>query len=73
MLTFVVAFSKTDLGGLPNISFIFRKPCGTELKVVCCGKTGIMLWVEIQRGKVGMSKTYPPSASLVGATTACTI
>jgi len=32
-----------------------------------------MLWVEIQRGKVGMSKTYPPSASLVGATTACTI
>ena len=43
-------------GGLPNISFISRKPqpLGTEFKVVCDSKTGIMLYVELQRGKKGM-------------------
>ncbi len=31
------------LGGLPNISFILRKPkpLGTEFKVTCCGRTGL--------------------------------
>ena len=43
----------TKTGGLPNISFVERKPepLGTEFKNVCCGITGIMLGLEIQRGK----------------------
>jgi hypothetical protein len=64
----------SKLGGLPNISFILRKPrpLGTEFKVTCCGTTGIMLDVEIQRGKAGMPKIYPENVSL-GATAACTL
>ena len=40
-------------GGLPNISYIIRKPepLGTEFKTVCCQLTGVMIWLEIQRGK----------------------
>jgi len=40
-------------GGLPNISYIIRKPepLGTEFKTVCCQSTGVMIWLEIQRGK----------------------
>lgn len=42
----------TKTGGLPNISWIERKPepLGTELKNVACALTGIMLALEIQRG-----------------------
>ena len=51
---------KTDIdepGNLPNVSFISRKPqpLGTKFKVVCDSRTGIMIYVEIQRGKDGMS------------------
>ena len=44
-------------GGLSNISFIARKPepLGTELKVVVDPETGIMIFLEIQRGKTGMA------------------
>ena len=40
-------------GGLPNISYIIRKPepLGTEFKTVCCPVTGVMTRMEIQRGK----------------------
>ena len=43
-------------GNLPNISFIHRKPepLGTEMKCVCCAKTRVMLYLEIQRGRDGM-------------------
>ena len=36
-------------GGLPNISFIIRKPepLGTEFKTVCCPVTGVMTRMEI--------------------------
>ena len=39
-------------GGLPNISFIKRKPepLGTEFKTVCCPVSGVMTRMEIQRG-----------------------
>ena len=39
-------------GGLPNISYIIRKPepLGTEFKTVCCPVTGVMTRMEIQRG-----------------------
>ena len=44
-------------GGLPNISYIIRKPepLGTEFKTVCCPATGVMTYMEIQRG---MYKIY---------------
>ena len=45
----------TALGGLPNISFISRKPepLGTEFKVTACPITGCLSSLEIQRGKDG--------------------
>ena len=48
----------TAFGGLPNISFIPRKPepLGTELKTVCCGTTGVMLHAEVQKGKDAMKE-----------------
>ena len=41
-------------GGLPNISYIIRKPepLGTEFKTVCCPVSGVMIRMEIQRGKI---------------------
>ena len=40
-------------GFLPNISYIIRKPkpLGTEFKTVCYPSTGIIIRLEIQRGK----------------------
>ena len=39
-------------GNLPHLSFILRKPenLGTEFKVVACPVTGIILYLEIQKG-----------------------
>ena len=44
-------------GNLPHLSFIRRKPepLGTELKTCACGKTGVMLFLEVQKGKEGMA------------------
>ena len=41
-------------GRLPNISYIIRKPepLGMEFKTVCCPITGVMTYIEIQRGKL---------------------
>ena len=41
-------------GGLPNISYIIRKPepLGTEFKTVCCPVSGVMTRMEIQRGRL---------------------
>jgi hypothetical protein len=63
----------TKTGGLPNISFIKRKPkpLGTEYKNICCGVTGIVLHLEIQEGKVAM-KTKP-FFNRLGATAACAL
>ena len=43
-------------GNLPNILYIQRKPepLGTEFKTVACGETGVMTYLEIQRGREGM-------------------
>ena len=40
-------------GNLPHISYVERKPepLGTEFKTCCCFKTGIMLSLEIVRGR----------------------
>lgn len=43
----------TKNGGLPNISYIIRKPepLGTEFKSVCDPVTGVVTHLEIQRGE----------------------
>ena len=63
----------TPTGGLPTISFIKRKPepLGTEFKTVCCASTGVMLYVELQRGKAVMPKEK--FAEEFGCTAACTL
>ena len=65
---------KDKTGGLPNISYIQRKPepLGTEFKSVCCGVTGIMLHLEIQRGKGEMDKRSEYFVEF-GATSSCAI
>ncbi|XRB20796.1 hypothetical protein RI054_25g106450 [Pseudoscourfieldia marina] len=63
----------TKTGGLPNISFIKRKPkpLGTEFKCVGDGATGIMLRLEIQEGKEAMANAA--HVKELGATAACTL
>ena len=64
---------KSGVGGIPHLSFIKRKPkpLGLELKCVCDGETGIMLFLEIQEGAVRMArKKY---VNEYKATTACTL
>jgi hypothetical protein len=48
----------TKCGGLPNISFIKRKPkpLGTEFKTLVDAVTGVMTCTEIQQGKQGMQE-----------------
>ena len=48
----------TKSGGLPNLSYIKRKPepLGTEFKVATDGLSGMMAWLEIQEGKERMAK-----------------
>ncbi len=62
---------RSDTGGLPNLTFIIRKPepLGTEMKCVACPKTGIMLGLEIQRGKNEMKKLELHKK--LGATSSC--
>jgi hypothetical protein len=63
----------TALGGLPNISFVVRKPepLGTEFKTSACPITEVMTMMEIQRGKEGMKdKRYNRE---LGVTTGCTL
>jgi hypothetical protein len=46
----------TRFGDLPHLSFILRKPepLGTEFKTVACSETGMILHLEIQKGKMPM-------------------
>ena len=58
---------------LPNISYVQRKPkpLGIEFKTVCEAMMGVMIYMEIQRGKDAMR--LMPYFADVGATTACTL
>ena len=63
----------TKLGGLPNISYILRKPepLGTELKTSVCPTLNIMTFLELCEGKEGMkNKAFHRS---LGATAACAV
>ena len=64
---------KTATSGLPNMSFILRKPepLGIELKRVCCAKTGVMTYMEIMRVTKIMKEI--PLQNELGGTTACTV
>lgn len=64
---------KTKTGGLPNITFILRKPepLGTEYKCSTCSSCNVMLYIEIQRGKEEMKKQKYNRD--LGATAACTL
>ena len=63
----------TKTGGLPNISYIARKPenLGTELKTGVCPVLGVMMFLEIQRGKGEM--TGHKYFRDIGATASCTL
>eukprot|EP00873_Tetraselmis_striata_P008512 jgi/Tetstr1/428776/TSEL_018764.t1 len=61
----------TNTGGLPNISFIKRKPkpLGTEGKTACDCATGVMIHFEIQEGRDAMKlKEHAPELVAVGKT-----
>lgn len=60
-------------GGLPNISFVIRKPrpLGTELKDIVDGQHRIMLFLELQEGEAPMKrKAYFAD---LGSTAACAV
>jgi hypothetical protein len=61
------------LGGLPNVSYIKRKPkpLGTEFKTICDTETGVMKFMEIQEGKDAMR--VKPKSLTYGVTCGCTI
>ena len=64
----------TARGGLPNISYIARKPkpLGTEFKVIADATTGCFVGIEVQRGKDSMlEQKYVKK--IKGKTTACAI
>ena len=73
MLAFKPRTTKLGMPPLPHITFLLRKPkpLGTELKNVACSKTGIILFLEIQRGKEGMRQAKYSREH--GGTTACTM
>ena len=64
---------KDKLGGLPNISFIMRKPkpLGTEIKACADGSTGCLTFLELQEGKEPMR--LKELAGELGACTACSV
>jgi Transposase IS4 len=64
---------KDKTGGLPNISYIKRKPrpLGTEFKSVVDSATKCMIHLELQRGAEGMA--HSKYQSEIGATAACTL
>jgi hypothetical protein len=63
----------TALGGLPNLSFVMRKPepLGTEMKCACDAEVGLMLYLEFQKGTDAMRAA--PHAKDVGVCGACAI
>ena len=64
---------KTKTGGLPNLTYVRRKPepLGSEFKVSSCTRSKVMLNLEIQRGAEGMRNSRYQRQ--LGATAACTV
>ena len=70
-LTYLLSRCPVITGNLPHLSFIQRKPepLGTEFKVAACGRTGIFLHLELQRGKAAMADAE--YANIMLKTAAC--
>ena len=62
---------KTFHYGMDGITKIDRKPHPVEVKVVCCGKSRIVCWIETQSGKNRMCNME--FVEVFGATVACTL
>ena len=67
-----IRFRTTEKGNLPHLSYIFRtpEPLGGEFKTVSCYVTGVLLLIEVYRGKEGMNHSKYQQG--LGATAACT-
>ena len=52
-----IRFRTTAKGNLPHLSYIFCKtyPLGTEFKKIACYVTGVLLFIEVKRGKEGVN------------------
>ena len=63
----------TKTGDMPNISYVTRKPenLGTEFKTCACPVTGILSFLEIQRGK-GQMNNHKHFRE-IGATASCAL
>ena len=59
--------------GMPHLSFVKRKPepLGAEVKNLCDGLSGVMLFLELQEGKIKMARSK--WCNKYKATTACTV
>ena len=66
-----IRFCTTPKGYLPHYSYIFRnlEPLGTEMENVACSRLGMMLHLEIQKGKEAMKKSQ--FQNVLGSTTGC--
>lgn len=61
-------------GKLPHYSFVPRKPepHGTEFKTVCDGRSGVMLYMEIQEKAEDMAlKRFRTGSEVMGGNSAC--
>ena len=67
-----IRFRKTAKGNLLHVSYIFRKPepLGAEFNAFACSITGVLLFIELQRGKEGTKDSRYHQE--LGATVACT-
>ena len=63
----------TARGGLPNISFVKRKPkpMGTELRCAADGRRGLMLFLKIQEGTDSMRRAPFCNEMVAGALVQC--
>ena len=54
--TSAISFRTTAKGNLNHLYYIFHKPepLGKEFKTVTRSVTGVLLFIEVQRGKQGM-------------------
>ena len=70
-LALILSYRTTKTGGYPNISVVLRKPrwIGTEFKCFVDSVLRVMLYIEIQEGKVRMSKKG--HFRQLGATASC--
>ena len=62
----------TPTGNLPHLSHIQRKPepFGTEFKATMCATTGVLLFIELQKGKLPMRQAkYCDELRLITAAT----